>query len=64
MSALLIKNAEAIVTVDEEDRILRNSNILMEDGVITYLGKESKEADEVIPAAFSEQWGMQNPRSL
>ena len=38
MSSLLIKNAAAIVTVDDEDRIIRDGNILIEDGVITYIG--------------------------
>ena len=39
MSSLLVKNALAIVTVDDKDRVLKNENILIEDGVITYIGK-------------------------
>lgn len=50
MSSLLVKNALAIVTVDDEDRILKNESILIEDGVITYIGKEARQADREIPA--------------
>ncbi len=50
MSSLLVKNALAIVTVDDEDRILKNENILIEDGVITYIGKEARQADKEIRA--------------
>ena len=31
MATTLIRNAQAIVTVDREDRVLRNGNILVED---------------------------------
>ena len=50
MSTLLIKNASAIITVDDEDRILQNENILIEDGVITYIGKDHKQAEKEICA--------------
>lgn len=50
MSSLLVKNALAIVTVDDEDRVLKNENILIEDGVITYIGKETRRADREISA--------------
>ena len=50
MSSLLVKNALAIVTVDDEDRILKNESILIEDGVITYIGKEARQADKEIRA--------------
>ncbi len=50
MSSLLVKNALAIVTVDDEDRILKNESILIEDGVITYIGNEARQADREIPA--------------
>ena len=50
MSSLLVKNALAIVTVDDEDRILKNENILIEDGVITYIGNEARQADREIRA--------------
>ena len=48
MKRILIKNLKAIVTVDDEDRVLENENIYIEDGVIKYIGKDVKEADEVI----------------
>ncbi len=50
MSSLLVKDALAIVTVDDEDRVLKNENILIEDGVITYIGKETRRADREISA--------------
>ena len=50
MFSLLIRNADAVITVDDHDRVLRNANILIEDGVITYLGDEVKPADKVISA--------------
>ena len=50
MSSLLIKNALAVITVDDEDRILKNESILIEGGVITYIGKEEKLSDRVINA--------------
>ena len=50
MCSLLIRNADAVITVDDQDRILRNANILIEDGVITYMGDEVKTADKVISA--------------
>ena len=50
MSSLLVKNALAIVTVDDGDRILKNESILIEDGVITYIGKEARQADREIRA--------------
>ena len=50
MSSVLIANAKAIVTVDDDDRILTGCHILIEDGVITYMGQEKKPADEVIDA--------------
>lgn len=47
---VLIKNAKAIVTVDKQDRVLKNENILIEGNQIKYIGKEEKEADEIIDA--------------
>lgn len=46
----LIKNARAIVTVDDTDRILWNANILVDGCEIKYVGSESMEADRVIDA--------------
>lgn len=51
MSSLFIKNASSIVTCDGNDRVHSNSNILIENGVITYIGKEEKNADKVIDAS-------------
>ena len=51
MSSLLIKNASAIVTCDKNDVVLENSNILIVDGVITYMGPEPQSADETIDAS-------------
>ncbi len=51
MSSVLFKNAKAIITVDDSDRVLYDANLLVEDNVIRYIGKESKPADKVIDAA-------------
>ena len=51
MSSVLIKNAQAIVTVDPQDRVLCNANILIEDNVIRYVGNEQQDADRVIDAS-------------
>ena len=47
----LIRNAQAVVTVDAEDRVLHNANILIEDRVIRYIGTEPQPADQVIDAS-------------
>jgi len=51
MSKLLIKNADAIVTCDVNDRVLKNCDILIEDKTISDIGKDlvSKDA-EIIEA--------------
>lgn len=51
MAKILIQNAQAIVTVDGQDRVLYNANILTEDNVIRYIGTEDREADRVIDAS-------------
>lgn len=51
MSSLLIKNASAVVTCDEKDTVLENANLLIQDGVITYIGTELRTADETIDAS-------------
>ena len=51
MAKILIKNAQAIVTVDGDDRVLYNANILTEDGVISYIGADAPEADRTIDAS-------------
>ncbi len=50
MSTILIQNATAIVTVDNQDRVLTNANLLVEDNVIRYIGTEVKPADRTIDA--------------
>ncbi|MCE5342402.1 MAG: 8-oxoguanine deaminase [Eubacteriales bacterium] len=50
MGTLLIKNADAIVTVDHQDRVLQNASLLIEDNVIRAIGDGPYEADEVIDA--------------
>ncbi len=50
MASLSIRNARAIVTVDDADRVLTNGNLLIEDGVITYVGPEEQPADRVLDA--------------
>ena len=47
MSSLLIQNAWAVVTCDDEDHLLKCANILIRDGVIAYMGPESPPADEI-----------------
>lgn len=44
MASLSIRNARAIVTVDDADRVLTNGNLLIEDGVITYVGAEDRKS--------------------
>ena len=51
MARLLMKNASHIVTCDPSDTVNTDSNLLMEDGVITYIGPEEQQAEEVIDAA-------------
>ncbi len=50
-NSLMIKNARFIVTCDDEDNLYENTNILINDGVITYIGKNHCEADETIDAS-------------
>lgn len=51
MATTLIRNAQAIVTVDGSDRVLRNAHILVEDHVIRYIGTEEQTADHIIDAS-------------
>lgn len=51
MDKLLIKNADAIVTCDTNDRVLKNYDILIEGNAISAIGKNlSSEGSEVIDA--------------
>ena len=48
MADLLVKNIGYVVTCDDDDRILKNANVFVRDGVIDYIGNEAIAADEVI----------------
>jgi cytosine/adenosine deaminase-related metal-dependent hydrolase len=50
MATTLIKNAKAIVTADDRDRVIYNGNLLIEDGVITYVGAVAQPAGKEIDA--------------
>lgn len=49
-NTLLIKNAGYVVTCDDNDNLLKDVNIFVKNGVITYIGKDEYDADEVIDA--------------
>lgn len=51
MKTTLIKNAKAIVTVDDDDTIFRDANILIEGGEIKCIGPQNWDADRVIDAS-------------
>lgn len=51
MAKTLIKNAQAIVTVDGEDRVLHGNNLLVENNVIAYIGPHAPAADRVVDAS-------------
>lgn len=50
MSRLLIRNAASIVTCNPADDLLKNANLLIEDGKIISIGGEAQPADETIDA--------------
>jgi len=50
MGSILIKNAKAIVTLDGQNRVLEDKNILIRDNYFDYIGDDCFEADEVIEA--------------
>ncbi len=45
---ILIENAKAIVTMNDNGDVLYGQNLLIEDNYISYIGPEFKEADRVI----------------
>jgi len=51
MATLLIKNAQTIVTCDQQDRVLTQANLLIKDGVIAYIGPQAQVADRTIDAS-------------
>ena len=48
MSTLLVKNIKSLVSCDGKDTVYENVNLLCKDGLIEYIGPDSKEADKVI----------------
>ncbi|MEG2138863.1 MAG: amidohydrolase family protein, partial [Oscillospiraceae bacterium] len=48
MASLLLKNARYIVSCDNDDTLYERSNLLIEDGVITAIGHDFRQADSVI----------------
>jgi cytosine/adenosine deaminase-related metal-dependent hydrolase len=52
MASTLVKNAAALITIDDEDRVLYNADILIRNGVIGEIGQNlSAEADQTLDAA-------------
>lgn len=54
MRRILIKNADWIITMDDQRKRYKNGDILIEDGIIVKVGKnigENEELDEIINAA-------------
>ncbi|NKF05543.1 8-oxoguanine deaminase [Clostridium gasigenes] len=47
---LIIKNIKSLVSCDKNDNLYESVNMLIENGVIKYIGKELYEADESIDA--------------
>lgn len=47
---LIIKNIKSLVSCDEKDNLYEGVNMLIENGVIKYIGKDLYEADEIIDA--------------
>ncbi len=50
MQTLLIRRARYVVTCDAGDTVFSDANILIENGVITYIGAEDSRAERVIDA--------------
>ncbi len=48
---LLVKNVKHLVTCDASDQVLNNVHVLVQDGIITYIGYEEQTADDVIDAS-------------
>ncbi|MBQ1310776.1 MAG: 8-oxoguanine deaminase [Blautia sp.] len=48
---LQIRNIRHLVTCDDRDSILENVHVMMEDGVITAIDREEKDADEILDAS-------------
>lgn len=53
MNRLLIKNAQAVVTVDDQDRVAEDVNLYIEGREIVAIDSVEREADQVIDASGS-----------
>ena len=42
MNSLLIKNASAVITCDSKDTVMEHANLLINNGVISYIGPEHR----------------------
>ena len=51
MSTLLVKNARYIVSCDDQDTLYERVHLFVEDGVISSIGPQLRQADQVIDAA-------------
>ena len=51
---LLMKNVKYLVTCDDNDRFMTDINMLVTDGVITYIGTEEKTADKIYRQSHEE----------
>ena len=51
MNSLLIKNASAVITCDSKDTVMEHTNLLINNGVISYIGPEAQTADETLDAS-------------
>ena len=51
MNSLLIKNASAVITCDSKDTVMEHANLLINNGVISYIGPEAQTADETLDAS-------------
>lgn len=51
MNSLLIKNTSAVITCDSKDTVMEHANILINNGVISYIGPEAQTADETLDAS-------------
>jgi cytosine/adenosine deaminase-related metal-dependent hydrolase len=50
MSSISIKNAKAIITVDDSDHVFYNANLYIEDNIIKHISDEEEPANHVIDA--------------
>ena len=50
MSTLLVKNARYIVSCDDQDTLYERVHLFVEDGVISSIGPQLRQADQVIDA--------------